>query len=67
MHKFTNKKLPATFNNFFISFTKILLHYARNSTKPNQYFIPFFHTLAYELNVQLNLEVQRLKTPSLMT
>ena len=45
MHKFTNKKLPATFNHFFTAVAKIHSRYTRNSTKPNQYFIPFFHTL----------------------
>ena len=44
MHKFTNKKLPATFNHFFTAVAKIHSRYTRNSTKPNQYFIPFFHT-----------------------
>ena len=65
MHKFTNKKLPATFNHFFTAVAKIHSRYTRNSTKPNQYFILFF--IHYELNVQLNLEAQRLGTPSLMT
>ena len=37
----------------------------RNSTKPNQYFFPFL--ILYKLNVHLNLEVQGLGTPSLMT
>ena len=44
MHKFTNKKLPATFNHFFTAVAKIHSRYTRNSTKPNQHFIPFFHT-----------------------
>ena len=45
MHKFTNKKLPATFNHIFTAVAKIHSCYTRNSTKPNQYFIPFFHSL----------------------
>ena len=45
MYKFTNKKLPATFNHFFTAIAKIHSRYTKNSTKPNQYFIPFFHTL----------------------
>ena len=45
MHKFTNKKLPATFNHFFTAVVKIHSRYTRNSTKANQYFIPFFHML----------------------
>ena len=44
MHKFTNKKLPATFNHFFTAVAKTHSRYTRNSTKPNQYFTPFFHT-----------------------
>ena len=44
VHKLTNKKLPATFNHFFTAVSKIHSRYTRNSTKPNQYFIPFFHT-----------------------
>ena len=44
MHKFTNKKLPATFNHFFTVVAKIHSRYTRNSTKPNQYFIPFLYT-----------------------
>ena len=42
MHKFTNKKLPETFNQFFTAITKIHSRCTRNSTTPNQYFIPFF-------------------------
>ena len=45
MHKFTNNKLPATFNHFFTAVAKIHSCYIRNSTKQNQYFIPFFRTL----------------------
>ena len=65
MHKCTNKKLPATFNHFFTAVAKIHSRYTRNLTKPNQYFIPFF--ILYELNVQLDLEAQRLGTSFLMT
>ena len=45
IHEFTNKKLPTTFNHFFTAVTKLYLHYARYLIKPNQFFIPFFHTL----------------------
>ena len=65
MHKFTNKKLPATFNHFFPAVAKIHSRYIRNSTKPTNILFLFF--ILYELNVQLNLEAQRLGTPSLMT
>ena len=44
MHKFINKKLPATFNHFFTTVVKIHSRYTKNLTKPYQYFIPFFHT-----------------------
>ena len=52
MHKFTNKKLSATFNHFFTAVTKIHLRYTRNSTKPKQYFIPFFHTLRSQRTIE---------------
>ena len=52
MHKFTNKKLLATFNHFFTAVTKIHSRYIRNSTKPNQYFIPVFHTLQTQSTVK---------------
>ena len=42
MLKFTNKKLPATFNYFFTAVAKTHSRYTRNLTKPNQHFI---HTL----------------------
>ena len=52
MYKFTNKKLPATFNHFFTAAAKIHLHYTRNSTKLNQYFIPFFYTLRTQRTIK---------------
>ena len=65
MHKFTKTKLPATFNQFFTAVTKLQLCCVRNSTKPNQYFIPFFYT--FRILSALNFGVQRFGTPSLMT
>ena len=64
-HKFTNKKLPATFNHFFPplrKFIHVLLEIRQNQTN-----ILFHFFILYELNVPLNLEAQRLGTPSLMT
>ena len=52
MHKFTNKKLSATFNQIFTAVTKIYLLCTRNSTKPNKYFIPFFHTLRTQCTIK---------------
>ena len=52
MHKFTNKKLPATSNQFFSPVTKIHSLCTRNSTSPNQYFIPFFHTLRTQRSIR---------------
>ena len=52
MHKFTNKKLPATFNHFFTAVAKIHSRYIRNSTKSNQYFIPFFYTLRTQRTIK---------------
>ena len=65
MHKFRNKKLPATFNHFFTAVAKIHSRYTR--IRQNQTNILFLFFIHYELNVQLNLEAQRLGTPSLMT
>ena len=67
MHKFTNKKLLAIFNQFFTAVMKIHSRYTKNSAKPNQYFFLFFHTLRTQHNLQSNLEKQRLGTPFLMT
>ena len=52
MHKFTNKKLLATFNHFFAAVAKIHSCYTRNSTKPDQYFFPFFHTLRSQRTIK---------------
>ena len=52
LHKFTNKKLPATFNHFFTAVAKIHSRYTRNLTKPNQYFIPFFYTLRTQRTIK---------------
>ena len=56
MHKFKNKKLPATFktfNHFFTAVAKIHSRYTRrNSTKLNQYFIPFFHSLRTQRTIK---------------
>ena len=52
MLKFTNKKFPATFNLFFTAVAKIHSRYARNSTKPNQYFIPFLHALRTQRTIR---------------
>ena len=52
MHKFTNKKLPESFYHFFTFFAKIHSRYAKNSTKPNQYFIPFFHSLRTQRRIK---------------
>ena len=65
MHKFTNKRLPATFNHFLPplrKFIHVLLKIRRNQTN-----ILFVFFVLYELNVQLNLEAQGHGTPSLMT
>ena len=54
MHKFTNKKLPATFNQFFSAVTKIHSRCTRNSTKPNQYILfLFFHTVRTQRTIKL--------------
>ena len=55
MHKFTNRKLPATFNHIFTAVAKIHSRYIRNSTKPNQYFIPFFHTLRTQRTIEFRV------------
>ena len=52
MHKFTNEKLPATFNHFFTAVAKINSRYTRNWTKPNQYFILVFHTLRNQRTIK---------------
>ena len=52
MHKFTNKKLPATFNHFLLPLQKNHSRCTRNSTKPNQYFIPFFDTLRTQRTIK---------------
>ena len=47
MHKFTNRKLPATFNQFFTAVTKIHSRYTRNLTsRINIVFLFFFSYLA---------------------
>ena len=45
VHKFTNKKLPATFNHFFTDVAKIHSRYTKNLTKPNQLY-SFFSYIA---------------------
>ena len=52
MHKFTNKKLPTTFNHFFIAVAKIYSRYNRNSTKSNHCFILFFHTFRTQRGIK---------------
>ena len=59
MHKFTNKKLPATYIHFLLplrKFIHVILEIRQNQT--NILFLFFIH---YELNVQLNLEAQSLE------
>ena len=65
MLKFTNKKLSVTFNHFFTAVATI--HSSCLEIRLSQTNILFSFFILYEFNVDLNLEVQRLGTPFLMT